>query len=655
MKTYLAATFLLLQSAILLAQEPVQDSTAQEELEEIVIQSTRTSRTIKNTPTRVETIDAEELEEKANMKPANVSMVLHESTGIQVQQTSATSANASIRIQGLDGRYSQLLKDGYPNFGNFASGLSILEIPPLDLRQVEVIKGPASTLYGAGAIAGVVNFISKTPSAKGEYNFLVNQSHIGQTNFGAYLSKKNTRFGYTLLALLNLQNEFDVDDDGFSELPESTNFTINPRVFYYPDESITLMFGNSFTAGSSTGGDMVAIDGQSDSNHAYFEENKTVRNTTTFELDKTFEGGDSFKFKQSLSLFSRDIAISAYEFSGLNTNSFTDASYAHTAGKHAIIAGLNLVYDRFVQTGNFSANDLGNRTFTSGLYLQHTWDISSKVIVESGLRADNVQYKNVNFNENKTFFLPRISALYRITPEFSTRLGGGFGYKIPSVFTEQTESFQYRNVLPLMASKPERSAGGTFDLNFRQTFGDLAVSANQMFFHTSLSNPLVLEQGANGGLFFVNASQNVTTSGFETNLKLIFREHFKLFAGYTFTDAKAGYLQGNQFLPLVPKNKVNWVLLYEKHGDFKLGLEGYFTDKQYLYNGTPTPSYWEFGFSAEKVFGKFSVYANFENFTDERQSNYKSVVNGPRTNPTFDDIWNHTEGIVISAGLKYKL
>jgi outer membrane receptor for ferrienterochelin and colicins len=102
-----------------------------EEEEEVIIQSTRTSRTIKNTPTRVETIELEEIDEKSNMRPSNVSMLLHESTGIQVQQTSATSGNASIRIQGLDGKYTQLLKDGFAGFGNFASGLSVLEIHPL--------------------------------------------------------------------------------------------------------------------------------------------------------------------------------------------------------------------------------------------------------------------------------------------------------------------------------------------------------------------------------------------------------------------------------------------------------------------------------------------------------------------------------------------
>ena len=136
---------------------------SEEEEEEVVIQSTRSSRTIQDIPTRVEFIAGEELDEKANMKPGDIRMVLTESTGIQTQQTSATSANASIRIQGLDGRYTQTLKDGFPLFAGFSGGLGLLQTPPLDLKQFEVIKGSASTLYGGGAIAGLVNLISKTP------------------------------------------------------------------------------------------------------------------------------------------------------------------------------------------------------------------------------------------------------------------------------------------------------------------------------------------------------------------------------------------------------------------------------------------------------------------------------------------------------------
>lgn len=624
-----------------------------DELDEIIVQSTRTSRTISNTPTRVETIDGEELDEKNNMRPANVSMLLHESTGLQVQQTSATSGNASIRVQGLDGRYTQLLKDGYPNFGNFASGLSILEIPPLDLKQIEVIKGPASTLYGGGAIAGVINFISKKPKEELEADFILNRSNIGQTNFGGYFSQLKGKFGYTILGTANYTKAYDVDRDDFSEIPRSNNFTVNPRFFFYPDASTTLMIGNSFTKGNNMGGDIQVIDGKADANHIYFEKNETVRNTSTLEFDRKFKNKNSITLKQSVSIFDRQIRIPSYFFSGTNTNSFTDLSLLFVQGKHTMIGGLNVVFDKFRQKNNNTQN---TQSFTGGAYFQDTWDVTENLKIESGLRADNVSYKNTGYNKNQTFLLPRVSALFKLTDKISSRIGGGMGYKIPTVFTEQTETIQYRNILPLSNVQAERSFGGTADINFRTRFtDDLLFSINQLFFYTSIQKPLVLQADNSANYFFSNASKPVVSSGFETNLKFIFKEDLKLFLGYTFTNAKATYLQGNQFLRLLPKNKLNLTLMYEKEENFKLGLESYFTDRQYLYNGFRTPSFWEFGFMAQKTFDKVSVFINFENFTDQRQSKYKTVVNPPHINPSFDDIWNHTEGFVVNGGIKLKL
>ena len=117
-------------------------------MSEVVITSTRSSRTIEDIPTRVEFIAGEELSEKGNMKPGDIRMLLNESTGIRTQQTSATSYNSSIRIQGLDGKYTQLLRDGLPLYGGYSGSLSLMQIAPLDLKQVEVIKGATSTLYG---------------------------------------------------------------------------------------------------------------------------------------------------------------------------------------------------------------------------------------------------------------------------------------------------------------------------------------------------------------------------------------------------------------------------------------------------------------------------------------------------------------------------
>ena len=625
------------------------------EMEAVVVQSTRTSRNIANVPTRVETITFEEIDEKNNMRPANVAMLLHESTGIKVQQTSATSGNASIRIQGLDGRYTQLLKDGFANFGNFSSGLSVLEIPPLDLKQVEIIKGPASPLYGGGAIAGVVNFISKVPKEKPEYSVILNQSNIGQSNIGGFASHRGKKFGYTLLALYNRSNAYDVDKDDFTEVPKSDEFTLHPKLFIYPDETLAITIGNSLTTGERIGGDIQVIKNKADASHQYFEKNKTLRNISTFELDKKLDDKRRLVTKQSFSIFNRTINIPAYIFSGVDYNSYTDISYISSVNNHAFVFGGNFIYNKFNEKDTSSENR-DNITTTGGLYGQYTWDISEKIKLESGLRADAVNYKNSIYTNTEVFVLPRVSLLVKYNRKWSSRIGVGMGYKTPTLFTEETETIQYRNVAQLNNVKSEKSYGGTADVNFKTNItADLAFTFNHMFFYTWINHPLLLDNYANDNYRFINADKPVRSAGFETNAKFIYKNNLKLFLGYTFTDTKAKYLQGNKFLPLVPQHKLNTALIYEKEGVIKAGLEGYFTGRQYLSNGMQTPAFFELGFMAEKMFKRFSLFVNFENFTDTRQSKYKNVVNGSHLNPVFDEIWTHTEGFVVNGGIKIKL
>ena len=161
----------------------------------VTIESTRTGREIEAEPTRVEAIDEEEIDEKISMRPANVSMVLHESTGINVQVTSATSNTQSVRIQGVDGRYTQILKDGFPAYGGFSGATSILEIPPLDLKQVEVIKGPSATFFGQGAIA-----IKSAEQGTG-LGLPIVQAILAKHN-GEFILKSKLREGTEAIAIL---------------------------------------------------------------------------------------------------------------------------------------------------------------------------------------------------------------------------------------------------------------------------------------------------------------------------------------------------------------------------------------------------------------------------------------------------------------------
>jgi iron complex outermembrane receptor protein/outer membrane receptor for ferrienterochelin and colicins len=620
------------------------------EVGEVVISSTRTGREIDDEPTRVEAIDEEEVDEKSNMRSSNVSMILNESTGIKVQQTSATSYTQSIRIQGLDGRYTQILKDGFPAFGGFSGSLSLLDIPPLDLKQVEIIKGPSATFYGGGAIAGVVNFISKEPQDEPVTSMIFNQTSALGTDFSIFNTRKINRFGYTFLGSINYQKEYDVDDDDFTELPKTLSFNINPRLFFYADEKTRLMVGNSTTYQNRKGGDVFVIRGRGDDFHRYFENNNSLRNITTVQFDRNFSGGRKIIAKQSIAFFNREIEIPDYTFKGSQFNSYTDVSYFHPVKNHALVFGFNAVYDRFRE--NAAAGNLIRRNETRttfGGYVQDSFDFSEKLSLEAGFRLDAVKDYGV-------FALPRVSVLYRFTENLSSRVSVGLGYKAPSIFTEEAETLLFRNVLPIgNALKAERSRGGTFDVNYRNTIGEkFSYSLNQMFFYTEIENPLVLSENQNGTFSFSNAAQPVKSAGFETNLRASY-DLVKLFAGYTYTSAKAKYLAGNQFLPLTPKSKLNSSLLFEKEENFKAGIEAYYTSRQFLSNRFKTRAYWVLGIFGEKSFGKYSLFINAENITDTRQSRFGQVVFPPHQNPTFSEIYTHTEGRVFNGGIKIRL
>ena len=620
------------------------------EVGEVIITSTRTGREIEAEPTRVEAIDEEEVDEKITMRPANVSMVLNESTGIKVQQTSATSATQSVRIQGLEGRYTQILKDGFPAFGGFSGSLSLLEIPPLDLRQVEIIKGPAGTFYGEGAIAGVVNFISKDPEEKPVTSMIFNQTSARGTDFSIFNSQKFSKFGYTVLGSLNYQKEYDVDDDDFTELPRTYSFAISPKAIFYIDDKTRLTIGNSLTYQNRNGGDIFVIRGDVDPLHQYFEKNKSIRNITTINFNRDFEGGRRIVAKQSLAFFNRELSTPGYLFKGNQFNSYTDLSYFAPVKNHGLVFGFSAAYDRFDETGT---NPLGidrDESHTSiGGYVQDTFDVTEKLSLEAGFRLDHTR-------DYGTFALPRVSLLYRFTENFSSRVGFGLGYKTPTIFTEDSEELLFRNVLPIgNGLEAERSRGGTFDINYRNSIGEkFTYSINQMFFYTQITDPLVLEP-VTGGLFrYANASSSIISRGFETNLRAGY-DIAKLFIGYTFTDAKAGYLPGDRVLPLTPKHKINSSLVFEKHENFKAGIEAHHTGRQTLSDRTRTRSYTVVGLFAEKTFGKFSLFINAENITDVRQSRFSQVVFPPFTNPSFAEVYTHLEARVFNGGIKIRL
>ncbi len=623
--------------------------TADEELEEVVIAATRSSRTIADIPTRVEAISGEELEEKGNMKPGDIRMMLNESTGIQTQQTSATSYNSSIRIQGLDGKYTQLLRDGFPLYSGFSGGLSIMQIAPLDLQQVEVIKGASSTLYGGGAIAGLVNLVSKVPQDEKEISFLLNGTSALGLDASGFYSQKFNKLGTTVFASYNLGSPYDPADIGLTAIPKFNRYTINPRLFVYFNDRTTLNVGFSNIAEDRIGGNIQYIKNDEQGASAYWEKNRTNRFSTQLALEHAFSDNARLTLKNSLSYYDRSIAIPSFTFSGIQKASFSEASYSVTQEKMEWVGGLNLWTDQFEQDPQGTAAVVDYQHTTFGAFVQNTWTASDLFSLETGLRGD---YQN----EYGFFVLPRISALFKFSPAFSTRLGGGLGYKTPTVFTEDAERIQFRNVMPIDVSTTaaEQSIGANFDVNYRTALSDkVTFSINTLLFYTQVKDPLVLME-IYGLLRFQQPEGYIDTRGLETNIKLTYGD-FKLFVGYTLADVKQHYGETTTEFPLVARHRLNNVLMYEIEEKLKIGLEAYYFSPQTLTDGSKGKAYWINGLMVERLWENFSLYLNFENFLDTRQSRFDTIYTGTIDNPVFNDIYAPVDGFLINGGIKFRL
>ncbi len=622
-----------------------------EELEEVVITATRSSRTIDDIPTRIEAITGEELGEKAAMNSSNIGMLLRETTGVQMQQTSLSSGNMSIRIQGLDGRYTQILKDGMPLYGGFAGGLSIMQIPPLDLKQVELIKGSNSTLYGGGAIAGLVNLVTIKPVDEPKLDIMLNQTSALGTTGNIFYAQKYGKVGLTIYGSANNQVAYDPDNDGFSNMPKAQTFSLNPKLYYYFNPNSELSLGLLSTVDSRIGGDMEVIKGNTSTEHIFSEENKSERYATQLNFQNSSDNR-TIIFKNSISYFDRNLTIPDYRFDGNQISSFTEALYnLHKNEKSEWQFGANHYLEQFteVNTDSLPVRDYTHNTI--GGFIQNTTDFNEKLILETGLRTDyNTDYG--------TFVLPRFSLLFKANNKLSSRIGGAMGYKLPTIFTEDAEKLYYRGIQPLSTEQvdAETSIGGNFDINYKTAIGDeMTFSINQLFFLTQLKNALVLrEDEATNLAYYESADGNILSSGFETNIKLTYDE-FKLYLNYALVNAELQYDNINNQKPLTPKHNAGFVLFYEIEEKWSAGYEVYYTGEQYdnLYNRKT--DFWTMGVMLMRHWERLSVFVNFENFTNVLQTDFEPLVLPPANNPTFPDIWAPTDGFVFNCGIKLRL
>jgi outer membrane receptor for ferrienterochelin and colicins len=616
--------------------------------EVVVISSTRNNQRIENSPLKVEVLGKEEMNEENAIKPGNIASILGDVSGIQIQQSSAINGNSNVRIQGLDGRYTQILRDGMPLFDGFSGGFGIMQIPPLDLKQIELIKGSASTLYGGGAIGGLINLISKKPQYNQEAIFTINHTTLKENNVNVWASKRYKKIGYTFFAGLTNQLAADVNKDGFSDVAKNEAWVVHPKIFFYPTKATSIAVSYTGTFENRIGGDMQAIKHLSDTLHQFFEANNTKRQTFETIVESDLGNKQKLAFKASVSTFKRGITTNTNYFNAKQINFFNEISLLIPTQKISWVMGVNAIGEHFKKLPSSPAL-INTYTYkTIGAFIQSTINVYANTILESGIRFD---HHSVFGN----FLLPRVAVFHRFNEQWATRGGIGFGYKIPNPLSVQNTDYSIEKIQPLGPNIiAEKSIGYNAEFNYKKTWSENKIFINQAFFLTQINNPMIATVVANNEISFSNAIKPIITKGIDTYIQLTLND-WEIYCGYTYTIAERKYLTQHQFVPLTPKDRFAFTLVKEIENKWRFGIEGSYTGTQIKDDNTKTKGYFFCAAMVERKFGKkCSVVLNGENLFDYRQSKYETLYTGTITQPTFKPLWAPIDGIIINASITIK-
>ena len=492
----------------------------------------------------------------------------------------------------------------------------------MDLQQIELVKGSSSTLYGGGAIAGMLNLISKKPKLnKPETSLTLNTSSANESNINIFTSARNKNIGYTLFAGNTTQRAQDVTNDGFSDFPNLQSVFVHPRLFIYGKDQSTLTLGYTLTSEDRKGGDINLLQGHPSDAHQFFIENKMFRNTLDATWEKTVASGGQLTVKSNYSLFDRDIITNVFGMKGQQKSWYSEFAYSNKTNQHHYVFGVNFNGEAFEKKG-----------------------LDSSMLPNTAL-----------------------SMMYKINNRVTMRLGSGLGYKTPAIFNSEIDERDYKYYIGLEPNATsEKSKGVNYDINYKQKINGWDLTFNQTFFYNKIEHPLVLlssnilftsnrlwSNSYHPLMIYYNAPQNLESMGFESYVQAI-KAPLELYAGYVYTDAKRNYNSFNPNLPLIAKHKFATVIAYEFDEDFRVGLESSYTGSQYLDNGTKTPSYLLGAAMMRYNIGKFSFVLNCENLFNVKQTNYGSIVSGYTSNPIFSELWAPIDGRVVNVSMYLK-
>jgi outer membrane receptor for ferrienterochelin and colicins len=609
--------------------------------EEVTVFATRTDTRLQDLPIRVEVLGQEEIDEKTMMTPGDIVMMLNEMGGLRVQSTSPSLGAASVRIQGMRGRYTAFLGDGLPLFGQQGGGLGLLQIPPVDLGQVEVIKGVSSALYGAGAMGGVVNLISRRPGPEPVHEILFNRSTLGATDTSLFVASQLTpHWGASFLGSGDWQEHNDIDHDGWADVAGYTRGVVRPRFFWDGGNGRTGFLTGGVTYENRDGGTLPGAVLPA-TGAPYTEALNTRRYDLGGNLQVIVHKRYVVTARFAASLQDHDHRFGDVRERDRHEILFGELTARGTFRRNTWVVGFATEREVYLPR---DVPQFTYRYTTPGVFLQDDIEIAPWLSVSASARADfQSQYG--------TFLSPRLSALLR-WHGWTSRLSAGQGFFAPTPLTEETEAAGLTRLVipkPLVA---ERGRSASFDLT--RKIGPASYTVT--LFDSSVRHPINVDRTERYQL--INLAQPTNNVGLEF-LGTLRKAPFSATASYTYVHSRQFEFGERVDTPLTPRHSFGLVGMWEKEKAGGIGIESYYTGHQRLEENpyrTESKAYVLFGFLAEHTFGHVRLFVNVENLTDVRQTRWNPLLRPDRgiDGRWTVDAWAPLDGRVLNGGIRLK-
>ncbi len=527
---------------------------ANDALDEIVVTGTRTEKRKTDSPVIVNLINSETLEQ---VVATDLSEGLRFQPGLRVEMDCQTCNYSQIRMNGLQGGYSQILINGRPIFSPLTGLYGLEQIPVNMIERIEVVRGGVSALYGSSAIGGTVNVITKIPKQDG-YSFSYAYQNIdggadqNLINGNATVVSDNYNSGATFFISNRKRTAYDANSDNFSELPELKNTSFGVNAFFLPTENSKLEVNLSKLFEYRFGGEIIEkpayLTQQSEERYHHVLMG-SLDYQINFNEDKSslilYYGGQRTDRDHYTGIIPDDadeqtafFADPPYGISEVTTHQggvqFNNKFDDFMGGTTVLTGGVEYVYDDVFDEITSYNYLIDQTTKNLGVFVQNDWEVTEDLNFLAGFRLD--EHNLVD----DIVFSPRLSLLYKLKETTQFRLGWGTGFRAPQAFdTDLHIAFAGGGVSRISLADDlieERSNSFTASMNYDKATEHFIAGFTVEGFYTHLNDAFFqfpLGEDEFGERFEKRNGSGATVKGITLEARANFDYVFEVEAGFT--------------------------------------------------------------------------------------------------------------------------